>query len=183
MARKDASPEEKKRDRDRMRQWNRRRVERLLADPNTLLCACGCGEKVTSAFRGAKYAKGHWTLGQEFQSTEKAKVSPTICDLAWAAGFLEGEGSFASSTGSGGYPVIRIQAGQTDEPWPIHHLQKLFGGSVFRRAPYKGGRPHSRWYVHQARARGVMMSLYFLLSPRRQNQIKQALSVWTRKRG
>ena len=94
-----------------------------------------------------------------------ATKSPTTRDLEWAAGFLEGEGCFLY-TGS----THVVDAGQNQREC-LDRLQNLFGGAV--RKEREG---FHRWKLSGARARGVMMTLYVLLSTRRQEQIKGALS-------
>jgi single-strand DNA-binding protein len=55
-------------------------------------------------------------------------------DLAWAAGFLDGEGHFGIRASSKqGYPAPFIEAGQVHSPEPIFRLQELFGGGVKQR--------------------------------------------------
>ena len=82
---------------------------------------------------------------------------PAIHDIAWAAGFYEGEGC-VSSRG-----MVRI--GQKD-PWVLKQMRELYGGTV---AFYDGMYSLS---LNGSRARGFLMSIYGLLSPRRQEQIR-----------
>ena len=95
---------------------------------------------------------------------------PTDLDIAWTTGFLEGEGSF-DSTGT----TARVSAGQVQKE-PLERLLAFFGGSL---RPRKSKVPTQKdqwiWTVCGARARGVMMTLYSLMSPRRQEQISKAL--------
>lgn len=97
----------------------------------------------------------------------------SIRDLEWAAGFMEGEGSFCSSKG------IIAQASQCN-PDPLVRLHKMFGGRLWDRDPPKGKIIKSNyviftWACYGARARGVMMTLFELMSYDRQEQIKRAL--------
>jgi len=99
--------------------------------------------------------------------------SPSLRDLEWAAGFLEGEGHFRSS---------RVEAKQISTTEPLERLLAIFGGHVetfsmeYRRQ--QGGKANdgSIWGVGGARARGVMMTLFPLLSTRRKAQIRGALT-------
>jgi len=100
-------------------------------------------------------------------------------DIAWAAGFLEGEGSF------GGHNKMRtpcVRAGQVQRE-PLERLQKMFGGHIrnFRHV-YKDGCRRQEvfhtWYVYGKRAAEIGMTLYCLLSPRRQGQCKKMLDGW-----
>jgi len=179
-----------------MREWSRQNKERLRsyyenrkdeAAAKGILCACGCGEIVTSASKGAKFAKGHWTLGKEFGADKRAVVTPTTCDIYWAAGFLEGEGSFTTSTGSNRYPVSSAQVRQVQKE-PLERLRWIFGGRISightkktMVSPENGKayncQPIHAWYTHQARARGIMMTVYSLMSPKRQEQIRKVLTL------
>lgn len=53
-------------------------------------------------------------------------------DAAWAAGFIDGEGSLAISVTSNGTFNIYVVAGNTD-PRPLLKLKELFGGRVVNR--------------------------------------------------
>ena len=120
-------------------------------------------------------------LGQERKSLPKATVSLTIVDLAWAAGFLEGEGSFTKS----GRDSETVNAAQIKEgAEPLYKLQQLFGGSVRikdRCTNRFGRKTQLRWTVCGGRARGVMLTLFSFLSPRRKQQIINALHAKSRR--
>lgn len=101
-----------------------------------------------------------------------------LSDLSWAAGFLEGEGYFASvKRRKRHFPVVT--AGQVDI-LPLLRLQRLVGGRVT--GPYQNKqlnhRPHYQWSVFGREATGIMLSLFSLLSKRRQDAITEAISVW-----
>lgn len=99
--------------------------------------------------------------------TPKATKSPTIRDLERAAGFMEGEGSFSGND--------RVAAFQVNRE-PLDRLVALFGGKiteVIRTSPSSSG---WQWYTSGARARGVAMTLYLLLSEKRRAQIKVMLN-------
>lgn len=103
-----------------------------------------------------------------------AAVSPTLRDLAWAAGFLEGEGTFlkAGRTHTVAVHQVNIE--------PLERLQQLFGGSIsLLRKKLKNPKHNDiyYWQTFGARARGVMMTLYSLLSQKRKAQIRKALGV------
>jgi len=86
-------------------------------------------------------------------------------DFIWAAGIYEGEGNINGR----GYHGTCVRVSQKDT-WILERLRALFGGSV------SGRRDGCRqWSVSGARARGFAMSVYGLLSPRRQEQIRGAL--------
>jgi hypothetical protein len=111
-------------------------------------------------------------LGSEWATTPHAAATPTARDLEWAAGFLEGEGAFVSRN----CEMVRAMQRQRE---PLDRLARLFGGSV---RSYLAGRtklgertPIWHWQVSGGRARGVMLTLYHLLSTRRRAQIRAAL--------
>lgn len=110
-------------------------------------------------------------MGKEHSTTKQATLHPTTRDLHWAAGLLEGEGHFRANTSGSGQATALM----TDRE-PIEKLLALLGGSftIVDRKPWKR---QYLWSTSGARARGVMMTLYPLLSPRRQQQIKEALGV------
>ena len=87
--------------------------------------------------------------------------------LWWIAGFLEGEGNFTYQRHS-----VYVRATQKQRE-PLERVAKALGGLV---RLTKAGYHH--WQVGGPRAVGVMMTLYKLMSPRRQEAILLALSVW-----
>ena len=99
--------------------------------------------------------------------TERATPS----DFRWAAGFYEGEGCVVRAGLRGTeYRAESINIDQKN-PWPLERLRALFGGSVHP------DRTYFRWYLSGARARGFLMSIYGLLSPQRQGQVRKAMQV------
>lgn len=97
-----------------------------------------------------------------------------IKDLYWAAGFIEGEGSFTAYKAS-----IGVRADQVQKE-PLDRLQRIFGGTVYlRQHPSRANvQPIHAWNISGKTAAGVMMTLFKLMSPRRQEQINIALSKW-----
>lgn len=98
----------------------------------------------------------------------------TTADLHWAAGFLEGEGSFNHFSTS---PRVECAQG-SDEP--VEKMQRLFGGKIHKRWPGKsrGWQEQNLWYLYGGKAVGVMLTLYPILSSRRQAQIRGVLLKW-----
>jgi hypothetical protein len=100
-----------------------------------------------------------------------------MTDIYWAAGFLEGEGSFTGSyqkrhaTG-----IVRrsatfsVNAGQTNTE-PLERLQRLFGGHIYRHNMHTGN-PIWRWQLCGKAGIGLMMTLWTLMSLRRKQQIE-----------
>lgn len=108
---------------------------------------------------------------QEGDRTQQASISPSLRDLERAAGFLEGEGNFRS-TNRGSQSIRASQV----NPEPLAKLLILFGGSVYKRQQKKEHQsPYWDWQAHGARARGIMMTLYPLMSVVRKTQIATAL--------
>lgn len=100
-----------------------------------------------------------------------------ITDLAWAAGFLEGEGSFGCHGGS-----TRVSAGQVQKE-PLDRLSKLFGGKMWLKQPTgMSTKPIWIWYLKSKRSAAVMMTLYSFMSPKRKTEIEGALDVWKNSR-
>lgn len=109
------------------------------------------------------------SLGHINPKTPKAKIKPTKADLAWAAGFIQGEGHIQLK------PVFHLVVSQV-ELWPIEKLQTLFGGSVGKQAMSSlSTKSLHRWLVCGARGKGVIMTLLPFFSPRLQARWKQYL--------
>src|SRR5579864_6663565 len=114
----------------------------------------------------------HDGRGKERSRTRVATTRHTIRGLYWAAGFLEGEGTFLRQGNNG--EAVRATQVQRE---PLRRLLRILGGSIDR-----GGKPQEQahnqsyvWYACGARARGIMMTLYTLMSPKRKRQIRKAL--------
>jgi hypothetical protein len=109
-----------------------------------------------------------------------ATSRPSVRDLAWAAGFYEGEGSCNYATGS-----EHMYVGQMERE-TVDRLQSLFGGSVRQyqghHIPGYHSQPYWRWTVHGPRARGVLLTLYGLLSTKRRAQIRKVLAGHSKER-
>ncbi len=106
-------------------------------------------------------------LNPKLKPTEKA----TIRDICWAAGIFEAEGILDLPKNSHSNRIHVVQKGE----WLPNRLRSLFGGSV-----YKLNRKQRfglfQWSCSGARARGFLQSIYCLLSPRRQKQIRENLA-------
>lgn len=110
---------------------------------------------------------------REHKSTPKALVHPSIADITWAAGFMEGEGSFISRTIGN-----EVRATQVNLE-PLKKLQILFGGTirpVKRPLGYRWSQCYI-WKVCGARARGLAMTLYTFMSSKRKTQLRKMLCV------
>ena len=97
-------------------------------------------------------------------------------NIAWAAGFLDGEGCFSFYKNRKGSINFQVDAGQMDD-WPLRKLTGILGGQVHLIRNSNHGNMIWKWYASGARARGIMMTLFSFLSPRRQEKIKLILSL------
>lgn len=103
-------------------------------------------------------------------------------DIAWAAGFIEGEGSFQLNGREEARWHPTVVACQVQRE-PLERLQRIFGGTIYDyaakpRKHFKTTQPFSRWYLNGQRAVETMLTLYVLMSPRRQGQIEKCLTAW-----
>lgn len=104
-------------------------------------------------------------------------MSIAVREIAWAAGFLEGEGSFGVNSG-----CPRVSAGQVQKE-PLERLQRMFGGHMWLKEPKSGfgSKPIWIWALNRGSA-GVMMTLYTFMSPKRRGEIEASLDVWKKAR-
>ncbi len=63
-------------------------------------------------------------FGTEYRVTHPAIRKPSIRDLEWAAGFLEGEGSFVTTV------TTQLVTAVQENPDPLIRLLEIFGGKV-----------------------------------------------------
>ena len=111
--------------------------------------------------------------GVENKWTLKSTISPSLQDIAWAAGFIEGEGSFTRRNRRG--LSMSVSVGQVNKE-PVQRLLGLFGGSLTVENRKPPNAPEFwRWQAHGARGRGVAMTVYPFLSAKRQEQVRHAL--------
>lgn len=105
-------------------------------------------------------------------SPQRPELTPAE-QLIWAAGFLDGEGSFFHQKWNIGCVVTATQT----ERWPLELLLASYGGSIQLEPPRAGrhGGEIRRWRVSGTRARRLMEEILPLVSPKRQNQILSAL--------
>lgn len=101
----------------------------------------------------------------------------TTREIAWCAGFLEGEGCFSLHSKNGGIMVSALQV----QKEPLDKLYRVLGGKMsFRERKNKNPKNSDvwAWWVTGPRAASIMMTLYPFLSLIRKEQIKKALNVW-----
>lgn len=101
-----------------------------------------------------------------------------INQLYWAAGIIEGEGTFIHTRN---YLTLRVA--MTDEDI-INRLQAIFNfGKIIKRKPLKSNEKLMFiWSVtKQVHAAGLMMTLLSLMGKRRSDKIKECLKIWKEK--
>ena len=109
----------------------------------------------------------------------------TVKGIAWTAGFLEGEGYFEGrirdkAKGMGASVSIQVVQKQRE---PLLRLKRFFGGKV-RRARWKAPKGSCwRWTRSGLKSIEIMMTIYCLMSPWRQKQIRQSLHAWKSSKG
>lgn len=97
----------------------------------------------------------------------------TVAEVNWIAGFLEGEGTFTTQRKKKG---IQVSASQVQLE-PLTRLQRLLGGRILARPARGRSRSCFFWRACGNRARGIAYTLYSLMSPKRKQQIREALGV------
>lgn len=94
-------------------------------------------------------------------------------ELFWAAGFIEGEGSFPLTRDlARKHQSSRVMATQNERE-PLERLVALFGGGICH-VSWKLGTGW-QWHTYGSRARGIAMTLFPLMSIRRKGQIRKML--------
>lgn len=90
--------------------------------------------------------------------------------LAWCAGFLEGDGCFSCSNTCPN--VVAVQKSRE----PLDRLQEYLGcGNIYR---VRDGQ-YWTWNLYGINAVSVMFTLYSMLSKRRQEKIRDVVGIWS----
>lgn len=117
-----------------------------------------------------------------------SRVVPTALDLAYMAGFIDGEGSIQISRGrwqkaARGY-TLHLSAKQID-PAPLRQLAASFGGRVIYVLPTQPNRqPHFRWGVTNRAALAALVALFpYLVVKRAQAELAIACQRSIKHRG
>lgn len=97
----------------------------------------------------------------------------SIADMAWAAGFLEGEGNFGVNNRKLGRRGSHVVRATQKNPEPLYKLQQILGGSIMN--PRADG--YGEWRTYGARARGIMLTLFSFLSAKKRADIKLAFRL------
>ncbi len=101
----------------------------------------------------------------------------SVNDIHWIAGFLEGEGSFYKGEPGRRGRNITIICGQVQK-WPLEKLNLIIPGKMRLEKRKLPNNSMWRWYTNVANSAGLMMTIYSLMSPKRQEQIRDALFIW-----
>jgi hypothetical protein len=99
-----------------------------------------------------------------------------IKEVYWAAGFIEGEGTFSLSGANKNSPVISAKQVNLE---PLCRIKNLFGGKIH--GPYRRHDRHSpcfNWTLSSRHTAGTMMMLWPLMSEKRRRQMEKVLSLW-----
>ena len=103
-----------------------------------------------------------------------ATREPSQLDVAWVAGFFEGEGNMLVPTQKN--RTARCDITQKDR-WVLEKVQNLFGGQIV--SHYNKQYPattYYRWQCFGPNARAFLSLIYPFLSPRRQEKIDRVLA-------
>lgn len=79
-------------------------------------------------------------------------------ELAYFAGFFDGEGSIVISTSEKLYHSLTISVAQT-YPVPLYRMQDRFGGTVSYKEPSNGNKPLYDWRVHSYSASEALSAM------------------------
>lgn len=97
-------------------------------------------------------------------------------DKAYAAGFFDGEGSCAFHNGG-----LQVSVTQNDREC-LDKLRRFFGGKVtgpnYDKTNELSDNPRYAWWIFGPRAHGFLMTIFSLLSKRRQKQTKGAIDAY-----
>lgn len=93
-------------------------------------------------------------------------------DIAWAAGILEGEGTFHAKGNS-----PRVFCEMTDEDVLIK-LQSIFGGTITKQKLRNNWKQTWRWGVYGSNAQVAMELIRPYLLSRRSARVDEILSAW-----
>ncbi|HEY5868696.1 MAG TPA: hypothetical protein VI542_24575 [Candidatus Tectomicrobia bacterium] len=102
----------------------------------------------------------------------------SMIDIAWASGFVEGEGYFSFNHS---YPAIVIRQCNVE---CLEKLQSLFDGRISScQMSSLGRQPVFEWVLGGQKGIALTMSIYPLLSAKRQEQARKIIDGWKKLRG
>jgi hypothetical protein len=92
---------------------------------------------------------------------------PRAVDIAWAAGFIEGDGHLYNRGAQDSVDVTQKQR------WPLEQLTELFGGSIgLIHNQGVAKRTYNRWRLSGENARRFIEMIYPYLSPEKKAQCR-----------
>lgn len=101
-------------------------------------------------------------------------MNSTTIEIAWAAGFLEGEGGFvACRNKTSSFTISAVQVQRE----PLERLLRLFGGHLKGYHRKKYGLIH-RWTVNGSHAVSVGFTIFPFMSVKRKAQIVRIVEEW-----
>ena len=134
--------------------------------------------------RGLRELKYRTYLKEEVSVPDTAGSN---CEAAWAAGFMEGEGSFFIRSQR---DLLCVAATQVDQE-PLERLKSLYGGSICadrRLRDQKGSasiiarKPQWKWILTGDKAYEAGTEWVPYLSSRRRETLETALATWSLKK-
>jgi hypothetical protein len=93
-------------------------------------------------------------------------------ELAWAAGFFDGEGSTSPHRDKTGYCIVQMSIGQVERE-PLDRFMKVVGGKIYGPRAHKnrfGSRPQYRWKADGIGARAILGLLWPYLTEVKRSQ-------------
>ncbi len=111
---------------------------------------------------------GGGKVGRTHKHTQPSK-RPSMRDIAFAAGFFEGDGS-VNANQSKGSPTVQIAQKDSEI---LYQLRGFFGGSVKCYTRKKDGRSYYKWWLTGKHARAFLFTIYTMLTERRKLQIRK----------
>lgn len=103
----------------------------------------------------------------------------SVTDIAWLAGFYEGEGTCCMSTQKG-YPILKVSLSQVD-PTPLNWIKYKYGGYIYKKINRKssfGKKPIHIYSVVSKKARMFLgMVLPYMKSKYKITQATHALNL------
>lgn len=98
-----------------------------------------------------------------------------VADVAWAAGFIEGEGSVREKRN------LSLRVTQVNAE-PLEKLQRMFGGTLYTIPLRKHYQQQWQWQACGNECAACVMIIYSFMSLRWKLRIERALAMWKPKR-
>ena len=105
-------------------------------------------------------------------------MAARIKDLAWAAGFFDGEGSITLTVSEGKYIRLEVACSQKVQ-LPLALFERMFGGSVYGYTP-KHGEICFVWKIYGAKGVEFLKELYPYMIVK-DADAKEVIDIWESK--